>query len=109
MRGRKLTALGAAGVAILSLLVGTAGAEKTKGRAMPNLVVSRVSNPPRGLSEGDRFRVSDTTRNGGTGAAPKTATRYYLSKNPTRSLQDRRKSTTPPGRPASTRPTTRRE
>jgi hypothetical protein len=60
--------------------------------AKPDLAASAVSQPPGGLREGAAFTVVDTTTNTGTLEAGPTATRYYLSQDPKRSLADRQLS-----------------
>ena len=44
-----------------------------------DLVVTRVSSPPAARAPGDKFTVTDTTRNQGGIAATASMTRYYLS------------------------------
>ncbi len=57
---------------------------------VPDLVVDAVGNPPATVRRGKKLAVSDTTRNQGTAAMPRTTrTRYYLSTNPTWSTGDK--------------------
>jgi subtilase family serine protease len=54
-----------------------------------NLVVASVANPPTSVVIGGGLPVSDTTRNAGSGPAPASTTRYYLSTDAAKSSGDR--------------------
>jgi subtilase family serine protease len=49
--------------------------------AMADFVVTVVSEPPATAAATSGFVVTDTTQNAGTGGAPTSSTRYYLSTN----------------------------
>lgn len=96
MHAIRSTACGAAlllGLALLLVAAVPGAHAKAVGATLkPDLTVSAVSEPPATLSEGGTFTVTDTTRNTGKRQAGRTATRYYLSKDPKRSLAERRTS-----------------
>jgi hypothetical protein len=54
----------------------------------PDLVESALNNPPATLNPGSSFSVTDTAQNSGSAAAPASATRYYLSADALRDLDD---------------------
>ncbi len=54
-----------------------------------NLRVTALGNPPAGVTRGERFTVTDTTANQGTGPAGASTTRYYLSADGVRNPGDR--------------------
>lgn len=63
-------------------------ASATKGQVEasgegPDLVVTRVGDPPSEIGRGASFTAQDTTRNQGTVTAGRSSTRYYLSSVPT--------------------------
>ena len=49
--------------------------------ALPDLVVTGVSEPPQTALAGSKFLVNDNSVNVGAGPAPATTTRFYLSKD----------------------------
>jgi subtilase family serine protease len=55
----------------------------------PDLVETRITNPPAGLVVGASFAVTDTAQNMGTVNAGASTTRYYLSLDGTKSTGDR--------------------
>ena len=55
----------------------------------PDLVVSSLSNPPAQKARGSAFTVNETTKNIGGARAGRTTTRYFLSKDRTKSKSDR--------------------
>jgi hypothetical protein len=60
------------------------------GCAPPDLVVTAVTDPPAVAVLKQAFRVTDTTKNQGAGAAPASRTRYYLSLDTAKSSSDKR-------------------
>jgi CARDB len=46
---------------------------------LPDLIVAALSNPPSSALSGDLFKVTDKTKNRGTGRAKGSVIRYYLS------------------------------
>jgi hypothetical protein len=54
----------------------------------PDLVVSAVSNPPSGRHPGQRFAMTDTTKNAGAARAAASTTRYSLSLDKRRGSTD---------------------
>ena len=55
---------------------------------LSNLTVTAVSNPPALIGPGGHFTVTDTTRNTAGVPAPASTTRYYLSLDAARSVDD---------------------
>ena len=47
----------------------------------PDLVVTKVSNPPATIGTGGTFRLSDRTANRGAGAARRSTTRYFIARS----------------------------
>ncbi|MCW3013931.1 MAG: hypothetical protein JWO02_1023, partial [Solirubrobacterales bacterium] len=64
--------------------------------AKPDLVVTKLSDPPRSAPVGGSFSLSDTTLNRGRSAAGASDTRYYLTQDVGASLNARRRSTADP-------------
>lgn len=58
------------------------------GKALPNLVVTALANPPSVKAPGTSFNVTDTTSNIGLVAATASVTRYLLSLDATRDVGD---------------------
>ena len=56
----------------------------------PDLIVSRVSNPPDSVGAGQSFVVRSTTKNRGLAKAGPSTTRFYLSRDRVKSLSDKR-------------------
>jgi subtilisin family serine protease len=56
--------------------------------ATADYVVTAVSEPPVTIPASAGFAVTDTTQNAGTGGAPASTTRYYLSSNAVRDAGD---------------------
>lgn len=76
--------------------VAVVGAAPAGAAAMPNLVVSSVTEAPTKLADGTRFTLRDTVRNAGAAEAGRSTVRYYLTTDPQRSRQDRKRSGTDP-------------
>jgi hypothetical protein len=60
------------------------GADKPR----PDLVISKLSNPPTSLKAGQGFRATDTTKNRDKRRAGRSTNRYYLSKDAKKSRRD---------------------
>lgn len=90
----KAVAIPLLAVALLGT-VGLADARRS-ARSAPNLTVAKVSDPPVSSTEGARFSVSETVVNAGPAAAGKSETRFYLTLDPKRSLDERGRSRTNP-------------
>ena len=58
------------------------------GPATADLVVTALNDPPATVAASASFTVTDTTQNAGTGGAPTSSTRYYLSSNAVRDAGD---------------------
>ena len=56
--------------------------------ATADYVVTALSDPPATVAASASFAVTDTTQNAGTGSAPASTTRYYLSTNTVRDAGD---------------------
>jgi hypothetical protein len=80
---------GALGVSLAVSAVALAGIQG-RTSAKPDLVVSSLSTPDRVALQGHGFRVSDRTRNIGSGSARATRTQYYLTARGQRTAVGRR-------------------
>ena len=56
--------------------------------ALPDLVVTGVSNPPQTAAAGSKFLVNDNSVNVGAASAPASTTRFYLSKDASKGAGD---------------------
>jgi tetratricopeptide (TPR) repeat protein len=92
----RIVRIGIVGVVLAGFLAGFAGGSEARPTGKPNLVVVKVSDPPPALTQGTQFTVTDKTKNRGKQRAGPTTTRYYLTRDPAKSLRDRRTSTTNP-------------
>ena len=59
----------------------------------PDLVASAVSNPPATAARGSKFSVTDTAQNVSAVGAASSKMRYYLSRDPVKSADDRQMTT----------------
>ncbi len=82
-----LVSIGATIVTAIVLLFAVTSASAAPVKR-PDLVVTKVSNPPILLVRGGAFQARDVTRNRGTRRARRTRTAYYLSKDRKRSKGD---------------------
>ena len=85
----------AIGLAVLVSLAAGVGADG-KSRAKPNLAVAKVAEPPRTKPEGASFAAAAAIANRSAAKSPPSATRFYLTTDPKRSLKDRRTSSQNP-------------
>jgi hypothetical protein len=77
LNGRRVTVATA-----VFLAFATVGADVAA--AAPDLIVTRVSNPPPQVGAGRLMAVGDVTRNTGESRSPRSTTRYYLSRDSSR-------------------------
>jgi hypothetical protein len=66
------------------------GAQTAAARPLPNLKLSKISNPPATAEPGDNLAIKDTVKNAGERAAGASTTRFYLSANTKKSSGDSR-------------------
>ena len=67
----------------------TSTAKITVKRALPDLRVTALANPPTQRTRGTKFKVTDTVNNAGLVRAGASTVRYYLSKDKLRNKGDR--------------------
>ncbi len=83
-----LPALALLAAASLALSLGTAGAAAAK--KLPNLEITKISNPKPSAHPGDQLAVTNTVKNSGAKAAKPSKARFYLSTDKQRGANDAR-------------------
>jgi CARDB len=69
---------------VLAIVAAVFGADSaTAHTEMPDLAVTRVSNPPATIGVGGTLRISDRTTNRGGGSAGRSTTRYFIGRSAT--------------------------
>jgi tetratricopeptide (TPR) repeat protein len=77
----------------LAAALGVGFAETGQGaKAVPDLKVVKLGEPPASAREGSSFQVKDTVANGGRARAGASDVRYYLARDAKASLAERRRS-----------------
>jgi subtilase family serine protease len=90
MRSALTRSMRIAGLGLASLALAAAASARPQA-LRPDLVEASVSNPPRSIAGGERFKVTDLVKNRGRAAARTSATAFYLVKGPKRTAAGFRK------------------